>query len=885
MEVILPEAVEAALEAIEHGRTDIVKALLDKVKSLNNLDVFLNQVLTNKKTLLEIAVENEKIDIFRTLLREGADPSIRDDSDLSILQKVQSKRIKDAFGCEFLQAVAQSNPNLQVIKRFLDAGLSYADTYDDPKAQNNALHWAASFGCKEIVEFLVESNPEGVNNTNLEGMTPLHEAALRGSSDIITVMLKAGADPNIRIKEGKWSGKTARDLLKDDMKEYIPETLPKEQLSLVNGDSLQSEEVESVLSEEEVTSVIPRIASESILTSNVISDDRLKLLWPPPQSIIEVEGQSLKIEFKIPLTISPGEVSVHEVLDIMDFYKELMYDQTKRSVILSSEGGPLSQIHSHTNQGIQIVINPQLFHIKGAYKLVISNKGVKIVVRDKEGIHYGITTFIQLMRLFLIPDHNNEVYLKPLIINDYPDTSIRGVLLDLNSYGRVPHFKILMSMIDIWTFMKINHFHVFIRLSRVKKWQLPYSKINILSLDRYCRQRGIHFVPAIDIGGDVNSIEGAKEMVHIFRDVVSCFDSTEFIHLGPKLTSMISNSFQYFDTFISPIMKKKFTLMLCSNSISNSCLTIPSDAILLYYSFEKCLHGFQSNVQNLYSQGYNFAFCSGTNAWSSITGSPDKMGENLLDVKKVCQNLSGIGSINAHWASDPSFNHLVFAWPGYIISSGLGWNAKKLDETNVPTFLEDILGYYIVENKDDARALIELGKIEESLMSDDIVSVLLKLFTCVNEDNKFLSNYTVEDFGEIVQNIRRIQMKLLKVKSPNRTIIGIFDTEENSENETKFDSSSDRIRNLWSREVYLSSELLLISARVGRALLASKTSDNMILFDNLQPTFKTDIANRLLCLIDSYKNVWASSHVLSGLEGSLLVLSKLFKKLVPEKII
>ncbi|CAB4061227.1 unnamed protein product [Lepeophtheirus salmonis] len=788
MEVILPEAVEAALEAIEHGRTDIVKALLDKVKSLNNLDVFLNQVLTNKKTLLEIAVENEKIDIFRTLLREGADPSIRDDSDLSILQKVQSKRIKDAFGCEFLQAVAQSNPNLQVIKRFLDAGLSYADTYDDPKAQNNALHWAASFGCKEIVEFLVESNPE---------------AALRGSSDIITVMLKAGADPNIRIKEGKWSGKTARDLLKDDMKEYIPETLPKEQLSLVNGDSLQSEEVESVLSEEE----------------------------EEEHRIIEVEGQSLKIEFKIPLTISPGEVSVHEVLDIMDFYKELMYDQTKRSVILSSEGGPLSQIHSHTNQGIQIVINPQLFHIK-----------------DKEGIHYGITTFIQLMRLFLIPDHNNEVYLKPLIINDYPDTSIRGVLLDLNSYGRVPHFKILMSMIDIWT---------------VKKWQLPYSKINILSLDRYCRQRGIHFVPAIDIGGDVNSIEGAKEMVHIFRDVVSCFDSTEFIHLGPKLTSMISNSFQYFDTFISPIMKKKFTLMLCSNSISNSCLTIPSDAILLYYSFEKCLHGFQSNVQNLYSQGYNFAFCSGTNAWSSITGSPDKMVENLLDVKKVCQNLSGIGSINAHWASDPSFNHLVFAWPGYIISSGLGWNAKKLDETNVPTFLEDILGYYIVENKDDARALIELGKIEESLMSDDIVS----------------------DFGEIVQNIRRIQMKLLKVKSPNRTIIGIFDTEENSENETKFDSSSDRIRNLWSREVYLSSELLLISARVGRALLASKTSDNMILFDNLQPTFKTDIANRLLCLIDSYKNVWASSHVLSGLEGSLLVLSKLFKKLVPEKII
>ena len=47
------------------------------------------------------------------------------------------------------------------------------------------------------------------------------------------------------------------------------------------------------------------------------------------------------------------------------------------------------------------------------------------------------------------------------------------------------------------------------------------------------------------------------------------------------------------------------------------------------------------------------------------------------------------------------------------------------------------------------------------------------------------------------------------------------------------------------------------------------------------PTFKTDLANKLLSLTEQYRAVWLSRYQPSGMQSSLLHLSQLLNTLLP----
>jgi len=77
--------------------------------------------------------------------------------------------------------------------------------------------------------------------------------------------------------------------------------------------------------------------------------------------------------------------------------------------------------------------------------------------------------------------------------------------------------------------------------------------------------------------------------------------------------------------------------------------------------------------------------------------------------------------------------------------------------------------------------------------------------------------------------------------------------------------------------VALSGELLLLSARLARALVL--TADKTL--SELQPTFKTDLANKLLSLTEQYRAVWLSRYQPGGMQTSLLHLTSLLSTLQP----
>lgn len=72
--------------------------------------------------------------------------------------------------------------------------------------------------------------------------------------------------------------------------------------------------------------------------------------------------------------------------------------------------------------------------------------------------------------------------------------------------------------------------------------------------------------------------------------------------------------------------------------------------------------------------GLSIGICSGSGAWSNLTGSPEAMVMNVLSANYSAHKLHATALVNVNWASDPALNHFVFSWPGFLLSAGLAWN-------------------------------------------------------------------------------------------------------------------------------------------------------------------------------------------------------------------
>ena len=92
----------------------------------------------------------------------------------------------------------------------------------NPKYGLAAIHFAARFDEYDVMQALLESGKCDVNIQDNAGKTALHYANEAKSTDIITLLLKNKANPNIKDNEGK--------LPLDDIKNFNPNTsLPKQQ--------------------------------------------------------------------------------------------------------------------------------------------------------------------------------------------------------------------------------------------------------------------------------------------------------------------------------------------------------------------------------------------------------------------------------------------------------------------------------------------------------------------------------------------------------------------------------------------------------------------------------------------------------------------------------
>lgn len=68
--------------------------------------------------------------------------------------------------------------------------------------KNTILHWAAFNNSKNCMKLLLNRRLLAVDETNLQGTTPLHVAAMKGFIDLMKLLLYYGADPTSETSEG-----------------------------------------------------------------------------------------------------------------------------------------------------------------------------------------------------------------------------------------------------------------------------------------------------------------------------------------------------------------------------------------------------------------------------------------------------------------------------------------------------------------------------------------------------------------------------------------------------------------------------------------------------------------------------------------------------------
>jgi len=442
--------------------------------------------------------------------------------------------------------------------------------------------------------------------------------------------------------------------------------------------------------------------------------------------------------------------------------------------------------------------------------------------------------------------------------------SVRGVLLDLAPYGRVPTVPTFISTLRILSSLKLNKIYLYTRLSSTPEWQLLYSPLDLISLDRQCCDRQMTLVPTLDIQQPCPFTQ-LQEYTIIFNRVLSCFSDLSQVNIGPCLSSVVFNSArsvgcnQVFPKIWSYLGLPTTTqLLLCCNSVLDCPQVLedlPVNVCLVDYGFQAD-YAFSENADKLARSGLLTLTCPGTSAWNCVMGRPGNMINNIKQAAECCLNNSGLGMIAANWTGSPAMTHLSTALPGWVLGAGLAWNTRGTDAQ----LLGEAISHHVFHDRTGSagQLLLDMASVESAVepnnSSTSQLQTTVLLSTVIRPGNQDLENISAEQLAAAVQVTRRSLSRLQTLRE------GVEGEPEGL-----------------LQELTLGGELLLVAARIARGLL--QTPGHKL--EELASTFKTDIANKLLALIEQYRAVWLSRYLPGGLQDTILHLTNLLNALLP----
>lgn len=286
----------------------------------------------------------------------------------------------------------------------------------------------------------------------------------------------------------------------------------------------------------------------------------------------------------------------------------------------------------------------------------------------------------------------------------------------------------------------------------------------LLLIDGFCfffryRDRHLDLIPALDVDSNVSQ-RHLTQMWPIFQELLSTFPSLSYVHVGPRLASLLvqpdnldlSISInETVETDMSEVFKSysclqelwhilnlnsNTTLLLCSNGLHSKAefRNVPSNVILVEYGFQAD-YDFSEWTEGFKIAGGNVLPSSGTASYNSLAGCPASTLANTKNAVKTAIEQNTIGIIVAHWSGSHHLTPHPFSWLGYLIAAGLSWNPdtnielgpieyNDLQDNNLiltkrQLYLTSILNIHVfhdLENK-IGNAILELGRVDTLVLT------------------------------------------------------------------------------------------------------------------------------------------------------------------------
>ena len=396
------------------------------------------------------------------------------------------------------------------------------------------------------------------------------------------------------------------------------------------------------------------------------------------------------------------------------------------------------------------------------------DKNISIIGGSYNAITMAKSSLIQIIKL----KDNNTLLLPKAKISDKPDSSYRGLMIDLS---RMWHdLESIRNVIDMASLYKIKYLQLHLSddqafvfptnsFPNLPTPDRPYSIKDFKNLVEYAKVRGVTIVPEIDVPGhsrqfietypeifDVNNgvkksnvINIADEKVYsaldqIISEVADIFYNSPYIHMGAdeakldlyknvsevksfmnknKLGNDIHELYRYFIVRINEIVKKYDKQMLVWEGFrKEGKIKIPKDIIV--FEFETLYN----HPKNLIEDGYTVVNTSWTPLYAVFGGVKNKMAQRAV------------------WSPERIYKWNKWRWE-HFSKSVPGYNPIQIDKT------QQVIGGQMCswEQSGDAEIPIlrkRLPVFAERVWNDKPIKSFEEIFSTVERTDKILSLIT-----------------------------------------------------------------------------------------------------------------------------------------------
>ncbi|XP_062503165.1 uncharacterized protein LOC134180096 isoform X2 [Corticium candelabrum] len=479
---LVSEAIRTIADGINRRRADVVHTVITTVAensssgggSVTPLQVVLDHVDDKTGTSLHHATKAGCVDIVRTLLASGANPCIRDKQNKTAYDLVPNEQMRNIYVSELMQATAHDG-QLEHVKQLLAVGVD-VNARDGSEKANTALHFAASYANADMINCLCE---HGADTTvlNGEGLTPLQDAMKRGDSSII----KALVEYDIRQRRSQPAVNQSSPAVSAVSESGHLQREASTTLTVTVDSSSSSHEGSA-------NGNVSTCSLSDLLDENGSCDSSV-YVWPPPQIVIRRNDGMFTLSSTLKVYINSCQASLISIVQVWK-RAEAWFQQINVDVQLDS------QYHSGETV-VSCAVQAELFAHRESYKLTVFSDKVMLTASDLAGLWYGIHTLIQLCRNC----RKKSISIPTVHISDWPCLAVRGVMIDLSD-GRSPDLDTLMGIVDILsTVYKVNRLQL--RIANCEKTKPSggtelvqlYSSKDILALTDYCNNEFIELVP------------------------------------------------------------------------------------------------------------------------------------------------------------------------------------------------------------------------------------------------------------------------------------------------------------------------------------------------------------------------------------------------------